>query len=69
MPSNQEVMEAKDNHIKDVTTVCRRIMDMRRLSIKVGLFEKGSPLIGPRRRHDCRCTKCLVVHVEEKPWD
>lgn len=40
-PSNQNVLEIKDDHIQDVSSVYPRIMDMKRSDIEVRLFKEG----------------------------
>lgn len=36
-PTNQEVLEAKDDHIEDVSAVCRCIREMERLDTEARL--------------------------------
>ena len=42
-PSNQNILEARNDHTQDVISVCQRIVDMWRSSIKTRLFLEGSP--------------------------
>lgn len=37
--SNQEVLEAQDDHIEDVIVVCQRVWEMGRAGIKARLFK------------------------------
>lgn len=41
-PSNQEVLEVKNDHIEDATAVCLCVMDMGKLGIEDKLFEEDS---------------------------
>lgn len=42
-PSNQEIMEARDDHTQDVSITCQPIMDMEKLGIEACLFEEVNP--------------------------
>lgn len=39
MPTYQEVLEVRDDHIEDVPAVCQRVMEISRTNIKAKLFE------------------------------
>lgn len=50
IPSNQEVLEVRDEQVKSVTMVCRCVEEMGRATIGSGLFEDGSPQLSLMER-------------------
>lgn len=41
-PTNQEVLEAQDDHTENVTSVSQRVVEMCKEDLESGLFEVGS---------------------------
>lgn len=42
-PTNQEILKARDDHTKDVSAVCQRVVEMGKAGIEARIFMVGSP--------------------------
>lgn len=64
-PSNQDVLEARDDHTYDISSICRCIEDMAVSGIYVGLFEVGSSQLA---LIECIITEARIALVHaDKP--